>query len=81
MSGYLARRKRRRAGERFQCHLDAAAEELHGIVLAADLDYAFWDPEQQDGEAGERHGAATEKLRQAVTLLRGLDLPDVEELG
>lgn len=81
MSGYLARRKRRGAGERFQRHLDAAAAELHGILLAADLDYAFWDPEQQDGPAGAKSVQACHALREKIEALRQFELPDLEDLG
>ena len=61
-------------------HMEDAAGELHGVRLALDLDYAFADADWQEGPGGAQNTATCGELRQAVETLRGIALPDVQEV-
>ena len=77
----VSRYKRRSLLDAARHDLECADRRLSDLLLSADTEYATQEPEWQEGEAGTRHCAASDKLRQAVITLRGLDLPDAGELG
>ena len=77
----LGRCKRRNLLNAAHADLEDADRRLSHILLSLDTEYATQEMEWQEGEPGMRNCAASEKLRQAVLVLRGLDLPGAEELS
>ena len=77
----LCRRRYRSLLSAARADLDDADRRLSHVLLSSDTLYATRDTAWQEGPEGKRHCAASDKLRVAVLALRGLDLPQAEELA
>ena len=81
MSHLVSRYKRRCRLDAVRAVLAGAAAELSDLLLSEDTRYATQEAAWQEGPDGAQHCRGSEKLRHAIAVLQGVDLPDAGELG